>query len=225
MASENEKPVSEKVIGRLSIYRRILEGFSRNGMEKIHSHHLAQESSCSAAQVRRDLMAIEYYGNPARGYKVPELIIAIDRFLDHPEGTQVVLVGLGNLGRAVLDYFENRRPKLKIIAAFDRSPEKVNREYHGTPAYSIAEFSHIVRGNNVRVGIICVPFDQAAQVADLMIETGITAILNFAPIPIKVPSHVYLEDVDLIMTLEKVAYFSRMSLSTSHGECNQNQEN
>ena len=218
MMDEDNIRISEKTIGRLSLYRRILEQLSQEGQERVHSPVLAERSQCSAAQVRRDFMSISYYGNPARGYDIKELISAIDKFLDHPEGTSAVLVGIGNLGRAVLEYFKDRRPRLKIVAAFDQVAEKVNRDYHGTPSYAMENLRDIVVKDRIKVGIICVPATVSRHVAEQLIDVGITGILNFAPVKLSVPPHVYLEDVDLIMSLEKVAYFSRMPFfpDTSH---------
>lgn len=200
--------VSPKTIGRLSLYRGLLENLRQEGNSTVFSHELAAAANCSAAQVRRDLMSIEYSGSPVHGYQVTELIDRIDIFLDRPEGTNVALVGVGNLGRAVLDYFRARRPKISIVAAFDINENKTDRVILGCPVYPMSRLADIVTAKNILVGIVTVPAASAQQVAERLIRADVKGILNFAPIRLKVPHHVYVEDVDITMCLEKVAYFS-----------------
>jgi len=109
--------ISERTIARLSLYRRILDRFQDKGSDSIYSHELARQSGATPAQVRRDLMEVDYFGSAARGYRVEELIMAIDRTLDGPKRQLIGLVGVGNLGRAVLHYFAGRRRQLEIVAA------------------------------------------------------------------------------------------------------------
>ena len=110
---------SAKTIGRLSLYRRLLAGLQAEGVRNVYSHQLAAMTGGTAAQVRRDIMAVGCVGSPTRGYDVQQLCQAIAGVLDHPEGQSAALVGVGNLGRALLAYFLQRRPKLMIRAAFD----------------------------------------------------------------------------------------------------------
>lgn len=204
------KKVSTKTIGRLSLYRFLLDNLRQEGVTKVFSHELAAAANCSAAQVRRDLMAINYSGSPVHGYQVGELIDSIDNFLDHPGGQQVVLIGVGNLGRAILTYFRGRRPKLPIEAAFDKNESKTNRVINGTWVYPLAELPRVLQEKKPSVGIITVPASEAQSVADVLVANDVRGILNFAPTRLKVPLSVYVEDVDMTMSLEKVAYFSRI---------------
>ncbi len=201
--------ISSKTIGRLSLYRRLLMGLLATGAKSIFSHQLATKAGCTAAQVRRDLMVVGYTGSPNRGYDILELVKSLGAFLDDPRGEGTVLVGVGNLGRAILSYFSGRRPKLTIVAAFDNDPMKVNRIIQGCRIHPLESFESLVRENDVHVGIITVPASDAQGVADLMVRSGIHGLLNFAPIPLRVPPNVYVEDLDMTMALEKVAYFAR----------------
>lgn len=205
----NPNPVSSRTIGRLSLYRRLLMGLLATGAKNIFSHQLAGRAGCTAAQVRRDLMVVGYTGSPNRGYDVLELVNSIGSFLDHPRGEGTVLVGVGNLGRAILSYFSGRRPKLSIVAAFDNDPTKANRIIQGCRIYPMDDLEKIIREQDIRVGIITVPAGEAQAVADLMGRAGVQGLLNFAPIPLRVPPNVYVEDLDMTMALEKVAYFAR----------------
>ncbi len=204
------KKTSAKTIGRLSLYRLLLDNLRRDGVETVYSHDLAAAANCSAAQVRRDLMALEYAGSPVHGYRIGDLVESIDNFLDHPSGQAVALVGVGNLGRAILSYFRGRRPKLSIVAAFDEDEHKVNRVINGTWCYPMSDLKKIVAEKKILVGLITVPASAAQAVADRLVEAGVHGLLNFAPARLKVVPHVYLEDVDMTMSLEKVAYFSRL---------------
>ena len=204
-------PVSPRTIGRLSLYRRLVTLLQAQGMKNVYSHQLASMAGSTAAQVRRDLMSVGYSGNPAKGYDIAELIGAIGRILDAPDGQKVALVGVGHLGRALLNYFSARRPKATIEAAFDKDPHKVNRMILGYRALPATQMQEVVRQEGISVAILCVPADEAQRVADDLVDAGIRSIVNFAPVPLKVPSNIYVESMDITMSLEKAAYFARQS--------------
>jgi redox-sensing transcriptional repressor len=180
-----------------------------SGTENTFSHQLATMAGVTAAQVRRDLMAIGYSGSTKRGYEVSELMDSIGEFLDAPKGEGVALVGVGNLGRAILAYFTGRRPHLSIIAAFDNDPHKVNRVIHGCPVYRIEDAAKVIQEHDIRVAVITAPAGEAQGITDTLVRAGVRGILNFAPIPLRAPQHVYIEGIDMTMSLEKVAYFAR----------------
>jgi len=197
----------EKTIGRLSLYRRLLAGLLAENRQNIYSHELASLAGGTAPQVRRDLMAIGYSGSPAKGYEVADLAESINSFMDNPDGTHGIIVGAGNLGRAIMAYFESRRPKLKIVAAFDNDPNKIGSEVCNCPCHDIADLKAIVAEMNICLGVITVPAGMAQEVGDKLVDAGVTGILNFAPIRLHLPANVYVEDVDLTTSMEKVAYF------------------
>jgi redox-sensing transcriptional repressor len=172
----------------------------------------------TAAQVRRDLMTLEHTGSPKRGYDVKDLSDHIGVFLDAPDGQGVAFVGIGNLGRALLSYFAGRRPKLAIAVAFDNDPAKVNRVIHGCRCYPVSELSKVVRELGVRIAVLTVPAREAQNIADELVEAGVSGILNFAPVPLRVPPGVYAEDIDMTMSLETVAYFARKGTAESETE-------
>lgn len=201
--------VSDKTIGRLSLYRRLLREALADGAKHIYSHELATLAGSTSAQVRRDLMVVGSPGSPNRGYNVLELIDSIANFLELKQQERLALVGIGNLGRALLSYFSLRSGNLSIVASFDIDPAKTGRVMHGCHTYGIAELEDVVRRHGVRVGIICVPADHAQEAADLLLRAGVTGIVNFAPVRLRVPPDVYVEDLDMTMSLEKVAYFAR----------------
>jgi len=201
--------VSDKTIGRLSTYRRLLYRFVTAGQSHIYSYQIAAIAGVTAAQVRRDLMVVGYSGSPNKGYRVEDLAGSIGEFLDRPEGQNVGLIGIGNLGRAILTFFSGRRPKLTIVAAFDSAPDKINRTIQGCRCYAVEEFPAVAARENITVGVITTPADAAQRVAEMLVECGVRGILNFAPVALKLPPGVHCEDIDMTMALEKVAYFAR----------------
>jgi len=199
---------SDKTISRLSLYRRALARFEAIGRAFVFSHELAEETGVSAAQVRRDLMVIGYYGSPNRGYETGELIHSIGERLDDASGRTVVLVGLGNLGRAVISYVARQRPQLAITAAFDEDADKVGRVVEGCTCYAMADLARVVRELDAKVAIVTVPASAAQEAADRLVAAGVTGILNFAPATLRLPDDVYVERRDIIASLETVSYFA-----------------
>ncbi len=206
---------SEKTIGRLTLYRRILNECIQEGTESIHSHTLAAKAGASSAQVRRDLMESGYVGHSRRGYDVMGLIESLREFLDAPEGQGVALVGVGNLGRAILAYFVGRRPSLAIRAAFDIDPQKVGRVVHGCRCHPMETIEDVIAEEGITTAVLAVPVDSAQEAAERLVRGGVRGILNFAPIPLTLPETVHVENIDMSMALEKVAYFSRDDQQTT----------
>lgn len=200
---------TQRTIGRLSLYRRLLEGGTRPVPESIFSHELAQLACVTPAQVRRDLMSVGASGIPGRGYRVRDLIDSITALLDDPDGQDIALMGVGNLGRAILAYFAGRRPKLRITAAFDTDPQKVGRVINGCRCHPLEELEAVLSAGGIRTAIIAVPASKAQETADRLVSAGVLGILNFAPVPLRVPEGVFLEVRDITMSLETVAFFAR----------------
>jgi redox-sensing transcriptional repressor len=202
-----EGKLPEKTVERLSEYRRTLLNCMATGKTHIFSHELAKMHNITAVQVRRDIMFIGYTSAQRKGYDIKDMIDVIGNILDAQNGLNVAIVGIGNLGRAITAYFSGKRSKLNIIAAFDNDPEKVDRIIAGVPSYHISRIPEIITSQDISIGIITVPSDFAAEAAKNLIQAGIKGILNFTSVPLNVPENVYLENADMITSLEKVAYF------------------
>lgn len=196
-----------KTVERLSEYRRTLLSCLAEKRNFIFSHHLASRLHITAVQVRRDLMLIGYSSANRKGYDVKELIDTIGRILDSNDGMNVAIIGIGNLGRAVAGYFKGKRSKLNLVASFDNDPQKVNKVISGVKCYSYDDLEKMIPELGIRIAILTVPADFAAEIAEEAVRYGIKGILNFTTIPLNVPSDVYLEEYDMITSLEKVAYF------------------
>lgn len=196
-----------KTIERLSAYRRVLLNYLGKNKDHIFSHDLAKILNITAVQVRRDVMLIKYTGMHKNGYNVKELISRIGEVLDSNEGQNVAVVGFGNLGKAVTDYFAGKRSKLDVVATFDIKPEKISTETKGVKCYHFKNLESILRDKQITIAILTVPQDVAQEVTSKLVDAGIKGILNFTTVPLTVPPSVYLENNDMITSVEKVAFF------------------
>jgi redox-sensing transcriptional repressor len=206
------KPLPHKTIERLSQYRRALLLVHSKGKTHIFSHEIAKIIHITAVQVRRDIMLIGYSGTLRKGYNIKELIDLIATIIDSDIAINVCVVGIGNLGRAIINYFSGKRTKLHITALFDSNQEKVGKTFGGVHCYDIKQMKEIVKKDNITIGIITVPAEQAVCTAERMVKAGIKGILNYSPKPVQVPKSVYLEEYDMITSLEKVAFFVKSQL-------------
>jgi len=201
----------ERTVERLSEYRRSLLQCLEEGKTHIYSHELAQLHHNTAVQVRRDIMFIGYSSMQRKGYDVKELIHVIGEILDSEKGLNVAVIGIGNLGRAVTTYFLGKRSRLNIIATFDVDPTKIGRVISGVKCYSLSRVKELIDAHNISIAIMTVPSDFAAEVSDQLVEAGIKGVLNFTTVPLNVTPNVYLDEYDMITSLEKVAYFVKMA--------------
>lgn len=201
------KKLPDKTVERLSQYRRTLLIANATGKHHIFSHELAALLHITSVQVRRDIMLIGYSGTLRQGYDVKELIEIIGKIIDSKEGQKVAVIGIGNLGRAIIGYFSGKRTKLTVVAGFDLNPEKIDKAYAGVWCYHFDKLTEIIKKENITIAVLTVPASEAANVAELLVMAGIKGILNFTPKPINVPSNVHLEEYDIITSLEKLAYF------------------
>ncbi|HOE66635.1 MAG TPA: redox-sensing transcriptional repressor Rex [Candidatus Hydrogenedentes bacterium] len=201
--------VSSKTIGRLSQYRRLLQNLLGDGREFVFSHELATMAGGTAAQVRRDVMAVGHLGSPSKGYGVSALLGSIADYLDGADILGVALVGVGNLGRALLAYFVGRHPTLELKAAFDCDPAKIGRVIHGCRCLPMEEMARVVEEERIKVGVITVPAEDAQRVATVLWQAGVLGIVNFAPVRLWTPASVHVEQIDLTTVLEQAAFFAR----------------
>ena len=202
----------ERTVERLSEYRRSLLQCLEEGKTHIFSHELAGLHHNTAVQVRRDIMFIGYTSMQRKGYDVRELIDVIGEILDSDKGINVAVVGIGNLGRAVTTYFVGKRSRLNIIATFDVDHTKIDRVISGVNCYPLSRLKETVESKNISIAIMTVPAASANEVTEQLVEAGIKGIMNFTTVPLDVPEDCYLEEYDMITSLEKVAYFVKTAL-------------
>ena len=196
-----------KTVERLSEYRRTLLECLTEKRNFIFSHDLAARLHITAVQVRRDLMLIGYSSVLRKGYDVRELIDTISKIIDSEESMNVAVIGIGNLGRAVAGYFKGKRSKLNLVASFDNDLQKIKKVISGVKCYPYNDIEHLMKELDIRIAILTVPPDFAREITEELVRYGIKGILNFTTIPLNVPSGIYLEEYDMITSIEKVAYF------------------
>ncbi|MFH1530864.1 MAG: redox-sensing transcriptional repressor Rex [Pseudomonadota bacterium] len=203
--------INVKTVQRFSLYRRLLLDFqAEEARERIYSYELAALAGNTAAQVRRDFMALGSSGCTAKGYEIGRLVESIATVLDSEAGQKVAIVGTGHLGKAVIDFFRERRPKLTIVAAFDVKSDRVDRSIHGCPVHHVDRLEEVVRREGVTLGILTVPAGVAQETAEALVRGGVRGIANFAPTRLRLPPDVHVEDLDMTTSLETVAYFARV---------------
>ncbi|HOW24873.1 MAG TPA: redox-sensing transcriptional repressor Rex [Bacteroidales bacterium] len=201
------KNLPDKTVERLSQYRRALLVCLADNKMHIFSHELAGLIHITPVQVRRDIILIGYSGTLRKGYDVRELVSLIGKIIDTEEGLRACIVGVGNLGRAIIRYFKDKRTKLVITAAFDTNPEKVKCVFSGVRCYPIEQLESVIREQDISIAILTVPGEVAASVAETLEKAGIRGIINYTPTPLNVSEKIYLGEYDMITSLEKAAYF------------------
>jgi redox-sensing transcriptional repressor len=204
-----------KTVERLSEYRRALLGMLSANRSYIFSHELAALLHITAVQVRRDLMLIGYGSVMRKGYDIRELINTIGEIIDAPDGLNVAIIGMGNLGRAITGYFRSKRTKLSVVAAFEVDPQKVDKVVAGVKCYHIDQIRKLKSELDITIAVLTVPPDQAGALAAMLVSIGIKGIMNFTTVSLNVPDNVYLEEFDMITSIEKVSYFVKENLQRS----------
>jgi redox-sensing transcriptional repressor len=200
------EPVPKAVVSRLSLYLRELHQLVRNGHETTSSSQLGRLLGFTDAQVRKDLAYFGHFGYPGIGYRCDELISAIRRILGTDRGWPVVMVGTGNLGRALLGYRGFGHQNFKIVAAFDIDEYKIGGRIEGVRIHHLEELESVVQQQKIKLGMIVVPGPSAQGVADKLVAAGIEGIVNFAPVTLVLPPEVSLVGVDLAMELEQLSF-------------------
>jgi redox-sensing transcriptional repressor len=199
--------VPETTITRLSGYLRVLDELERMGFDNTASYQLAEELDINDSQVRKDLSLFGQFGKAGMGYETARLKREIQKILGLTKKWKVALVGVGNLGSALLAYKGFQKQGFYIVAVFDNDPKKIGKKWAGIVIQDIAQLKPIIRKERTEIGIITVPAPAAQEVTNLLTKAGIRAILNFAPVRISVPKNVRLNNIDLSLRLENLSFF------------------
>jgi redox-sensing transcriptional repressor len=198
--------IPDPAVRRISLYLRQLEAFRKSDRKTISSKQLGSSLGLTDAQVRRDLGYFGQFGHPGVGYRVDELIAKLRQILGTDKTWNVLLVGVGNLGRALCAYAGFEAKGFKLVAVFDRDPSKIGGQLGRFTVRPLSDLPDVVRRQEIRVAMLAVPADSAQEVVDLLVSAGIRGILNFAPAPVNVPEHVSLNSVDLALQLEQISF-------------------
>ena len=199
----------QTTIARLPVYLRSLVMLANKGEQIISSDGLAQVAGTNAAQLRKDLSYLGEFGTRGVGYDVDQLINEISKWLGLLRDRTVVIVGLGRLGGALVGYQGFSEKGFKVVGAFDRDPSKVGTEVDGLVVRNINELDDFSKSflGGVDIGIIATQAPSAQGVANRMVNAGVRAIINFAPITIDVPGGIVLRQVDLSVELQILSYY------------------
>lgn len=199
--------IPDIVIRRLPMYARSLQAIIGQGAASVSSDELAASSGISSAQIRRDLAYFGRFGTQGRGYNAPRLLAEINHILGLDRTWTVALCGYGNLGRAIAQYGGFVPSSFQIAAIFDRNEQRVGTEVGDLVVEPQANIATSVRAKNIRLGIIAVPFDAAQTIADALIDGGVAAILNYAPVHLRAPENVLVREIDPVGAMQSMTYY------------------
>jgi redox-sensing transcriptional repressor len=199
--------IPRKTIYRLSIYLRCLARLRENSIGTVSSEALAKAAGVKPTQLRKDLAYFGTFGTRGLGYDVNELSVKISDELGTTSLQPVILVGVGNLGLALLSYRGFEKEGFEIIAAFDAEPRRKRDKEIKQPILGMNELKKFIAENGVKMAILSVPAAVAQAVANQLIEAGIAGILNFSPSVLAVPEDVMVNNVNLAIELENLSYF------------------
>lgn len=203
----SKKKIPETTISRLFVYLREVSELEKLNIRTISSADLGERTNNGDAQVRKDLGYFGQFGRSGSGYGISGLRKSLEKILGKDKTWNVAIVGVGDLGSALLAYSGFSRHGLDIVAAFDVDIRKLGKKLEGVLIKSVDEIPHTVSKKNITMSIITVPAGEAQETADLLIKSGVECILNFAPVSLNVPKHVKVKDVDLSRELETLSYF------------------
>ncbi|MDH6365800.1 redox-sensing transcriptional repressor [Enterococcus sp. PF1-24] len=204
---KQDKLLPKATAKRMPLYLRYLKMLSEAGVQRIKSKEFSEFTQVPSATIRRDFSHLGELGRSGYGYDVDYLIEVFSGILDTHEEKRMALVGYGNLGKALLNNNFRRNENLNIVAIFDNNPELIGEEVDGLIVHDIKEFEEVVPSLDIKIAISTVPSQFSQQAIDKMVAGGITAILNFAPDRVVVPSHVTVQYIDLTTELQTLIYF------------------
>ncbi len=190
---------------RLLSYRMALLRLKKMGLKKAYSHTLSEETGVSAVLIRKDFSQCGIRGKRRGGYDVDYLLDELKKLFGREKEQNVVLVGLGNIGSALIKYEGYRQSNMNLVAAFDIDPAKRTRRY-SVPVYSLENLREVADAFDVSVAILAVPEFSAQETAHYMVENGIRGILNFAPVLLKLPGHVLVNNINIMVEMERLMY-------------------
>jgi len=207
LEEEMDKSIPDIVVGRLPMYLRSLQRMQQEGRLITSSQELGERLGISAAQIRKDLSLFGEFGKQGTGYNINYLIEQLAKILNIDREWPVVVVGAGDIGSAVARYrgFTNRG--FRVVMLFDSNPSKINTQVGPFIVQDSTRMEGVIRQSDIKVAMIAVPAENAQEVANLLVQAGIKAILNYAPININVPPEIYVQDIDPSLHLQRMTYY------------------
>ena len=211
MKTEKNTTIPRATAKRLSLYYRIFKRFNAEKIEKANSKQIAEAIGIDSATVRRDFSYFGELGRRGFGYDVKKLMNFFADLLNDNAITNVMIVGVGNMGRALLHYRFHERNKMQVVMAFDIDdhPEVGSTTSDGIPIYGISQIKEKIQSGNVQTAILTVPSVKAQEVASILVQAGVKGILCFSPVNLSLPKDVVVQYVDLTSELQTLLYFMR----------------
>ena len=201
--------VPEVVVLRLPLYVRALTQFEDEGNEVVSSQQLGSRLQMTPAQIRKDLSYFGRFGKQGRGYNVCFLLQELRQILGLDREWSACLVGVGRLGRAIINYPGFSPESFHIVAAFDHDPDQVGTEIGGLRVQPMSELGQAVADRSIKIGIVAVPRAEAQLVIDVLVESGVKAILNYAPVAPQVSMGIVMRSIDPVLSLQSMTYYLR----------------
>lgn len=203
--------IPEVVIERLPMYSRALTALQLSGRDVVSSQDLGDHLGITPAQIRKDLSYFGRFGKQGRGYNVGRLLEHLRLILGLDRTWDMVLVGVGQLGEAILNYGGFSPQGFHVVEAFDASPSVIGRKIGAVEVHDVKELKNRVQGRHVDIGIVAVPAQFAQEVINTLVECSVRAILNYAPIAAQTPPGVYVRNVDPVLELQSMTYYLKRS--------------
>ena len=201
------KEIPDIIVSRLPIYLRALQRMLENGIQSTSSQELGEKVGISAAQIRKDLSQFGEFGKQGTGYFIPFLVDKLKHILHVDRMWDVAVVGMGDIGHAIARYQGLNNRGFNVVLLFDHDPAKIGEKVGDLAIRDVKEMVSAIRAEDVKMAMLAVPATAAQQVADKLVEAGIKAILNYAPVSISLPSHVHLQYIDPVIGLQRMSYY------------------
>ncbi len=206
MANRYNQKIADATIGRLSRYYRTLKHLESYDIETVSSEELAKRNNVTSAQVRKDFSFFGAFGRRGLGYNVSELRRQIEKILGLDQEWHLALVGVGNIGKALLNFRQFEEHNFKFRLLLDSDPEKIGKRFIGLEVRNLENLNEEVRKGHVDIVVIAVPAEAAQKVADDLVKAGVKAILNFAPTSLMVPPDVTVRNQNIVIEIERLSF-------------------
>lgn len=200
------RKIADSTVRRLSLYLRFLEEFEERGDRSVSSEALASRGGTTSAQVRKDLSFFGSFGKRGLGYLVPALKDQLREILGLNRRYRVIVVGAGKIGSALVQYGGFASRGFDLVAIYDNDPKKIGREWNGLLVRDVRQLEKDLQSERADIAAVVTPAEAAQQVADRLVKSGVTAILNFAPVQLQAPEAVAVKTVNLVLELEALSY-------------------
>ena len=198
--------ISMAVVRRLPKYHRYLRELLNNGIGRVSSQELSRITGFTASQIRQDLNCFGGFGQQGYGYNVEELYQELGNILGLNRTYKTIIIGAGNVGRAIANYTFFEESGFKLYGMFDNSPKKIGDDVKGHKVLPIDEVEDFIKENEIEIAILCTPKEGTQKIADTLVNCGIKEIWNFAPVDLKLNSDVIIENVHLSESLFTISY-------------------